>query len=160
VECAIRQRGGDKTRLAGLIRGFAANAAENRRLIREMLDRDRDRFYAATVETLKTPNDSKGYRYLISLPMGRAMLLEALADPALSHDQAVAAARSASQLYSMMDVSLAKTVAGDGFSQKVAPGRAKRMMDILRELSGGRAPSVRCEACCAIPTRIFAPRPS
>jgi len=137
VESAIRHRDEDKTRLAGLIRGFAANAAENRRLIREMLDQDRDRFYAATVEALKTPDDSKGYRYLISLLMGRDMLLEALSDPALSHDQAVAAARGASQVYSMMDVSLAKTVAGDGFSQKVAPGRAKRMMDILSELSGG-----------------------
>ena len=134
---SIRHLDEDKTRLAGLIRGYATHATENRRLIRGMLDDDRDRFYAATVEALKTPEDSRGFRYLISLLMGRDMLFEALSDPALSHDQAVAAARSASQVYSMMDVSLAKTVAGDGFSQKVAPARAKRMLDILSELSGG-----------------------
>jgi HEAT repeat protein len=138
VECAVRNFADeDKSRLAALVRGFAP-AAEYRKLIRKMLEQDRDRFYAAAVEILKTPDYSKGYHYLISLLVGRDMLLETLSDPALTLEQAVAAARNASVVYSMMDVSMARRLAGDGASpSRVAPDRAKRMMDILSEIAKG-----------------------
>ncbi len=139
MECAVRDFADeDKTRLAALIRGFAPPAAEYRKLIRKMLEKDRDRFYAAAVEILKTPDDSKGYHYLISLLVGRDMLVETLSDPALTLNQAVAAARSASVVDSMMDVSMARRLAGDGSSpSRVAPDKAKRMMDILSEIAKG-----------------------
>jgi HEAT repeat protein len=128
----------DQSGLAALVRGFAPPTAEYRKLIRKMLEQDRDSFHAAAVEILKTPGDSKGYHYLISLLAGRDMLLEALSDPALTLDQAVAAARGASLVYSMMDVDMARRLAGDGFSpSQVAPDRAKRMMYILSEISKG-----------------------
>jgi HEAT repeat protein len=128
----------DMTGLAALVRGFGPPTAEYRKLIRKMLEQDRDSFYAAAVEVLKTPDDSKGYHYLISLLAGRDMLLETLSDPALTLNQAVAAARSASVVYSMMDVSMARRLAGDGSSpSQVAPDRAKRMLYILNEISKG-----------------------
>ena len=133
---AIQHLDEDTARLATLIWGFASRATESRKLIREMLEQDRDRFHAAAVEILKAPDDSKGYRFLISLLMGCDMLLEALSDAALSHAEAAAAARSASQVHSMMEVSLARRAAGEGFSpSRVASDRTRLMIDILGEIS-------------------------
>ena len=64
------------------------------------------------------------------------MLLEALSDPALTRAEAAAAARSASHVHSMMEVSLARRAVGDGFSpSRVASDRARLMIDILGEIS-------------------------
>jgi len=130
---------GGSAALERLLRNFASDMVRHRQLIRELLDSDREAFLAHTIEILKTDTDSRGVRYLMSLLLSENLLFEALGDPALDRQQAVALARIAVRVDPMTDVALARwlasTVLSDPDARSIgAPGR---LMEILGEISPG-----------------------
>ncbi|SPE42357.1 conserved hypothetical protein [Candidatus Sulfopaludibacter sp. SbA3] len=125
--------------LQALVRHFDRDAVEHRKLIRELLDSDREAFYSCARDILKNQNDSRGCQYLVTLFVAYGLLLRALCDASLTKDQALALARSAVRVDSLADVSLAKALAessgtGEG---PVSERDAGRLMEILGEISDG-----------------------
>jgi HEAT repeat protein len=128
-----------RVKLTLLVRNFDRDAAENRKLIRHLLEDDREAFYRVAVEILKNQNDSRGCHYLMTLFVAYNLLLRALCDPAMSKEQALTLARSAIRVDSMTDVSLARSLAetsAEGETQ-VSSRDAGRIMEILGEISDG-----------------------
>ena len=130
---------GGKAALESLLRNFASDMVRHRQLIRELLDSDREAFLAHTIEILKTDTDSRGVRYLMSLLLSENLLFQALSDPALDRQQAVALARIAVRVDPMTDVALARWLASTVLSDPDARsmGAAGRLMEILGEISPG-----------------------
>ena len=67
--------------LGNLVKNFEADAATSRQQIRDLLDNDRELFYATSVEILKSTTDSRGAQYLVALLVSNGMLLQALCRP-------------------------------------------------------------------------------
>jgi hypothetical protein len=124
-----------RTSLFSLVRTFEADAPTNRRIIRELLDNDRQLFYASAIEILKGATDSRGVQYLVALLVANNMLLEALCDPALNREQAVALGRAAVRVDPMADAGLARGLADSETGQgSVVVHDAPRLMEILCEV--------------------------
>jgi len=125
--------------LQALVRHFDRDAVENRKLIRELLERDREAFYSSALDILRTQGDSRGCQYLVTLFVAYDLLRRALCDPMLSRPQALTLARSATRIDSMTDVSLAKALA-ESFGDEGEPmpaEHASRLMAVLSEISDG-----------------------
>jgi len=78
-----------RTALGNLVRNFEADASASRKQIRDLLDNDRELFYATSIEILKTTGDSRGAQYLVALLVSNGMLLEALCNPDLNREAAL-----------------------------------------------------------------------
>lgn len=125
-----------RTMLLDLSQDFDGQAADNRRLIRDLAEQDWHAFYSAAVEILKNQHDSNCGLYVIKLLICRDLLVDALCDPALSREQAIAVARAATRIDPMTDVSLAKFLADRGSSEDtVRPAELMRLMEIMVEVS-------------------------
>jgi hypothetical protein len=138
---SIPPRGPDdlNASLQALVRHFDRDAVENRRLIRELLDRDQDAFYSSALDILRSQSDSRGCQYLVTLFVAYNMLRRALCDPLLTLEQALTLARSATRIDSMTDVALAKALA-ESFGDEGEPlpaEHAARLMAVLSEISDG-----------------------
>ncbi|MCX6630858.1 MAG: HEAT repeat domain-containing protein, partial [Candidatus Solibacter sp.] len=118
------------------MRNFEADAVASRQQIRDLLDNDRDIFYASSVSILRTSGDSRGAQYLVALLLANGMLLHALCDPELSREEALSLGRSARRVDSMIDVSLARSLAESAMgSSAVHVADPARLMDILCEIA-------------------------
>jgi hypothetical protein len=128
-----------KAELQRLVRNFNADKARSRQVIRSLFDCDRDIFLANSIEILKVDADSRGAHYLLSLLVAEDLLYQALCDPTLGRQQAVAIARAAVRVDPMADVALASRLASDALSDPDARGMGApgRVMEILEEISGG-----------------------
>ena len=82
---------------------FETDASASREQIRNLLDNDRDLFYGHAIEILKTSGDSRGAQYLVALLVSNGMLLEALCNPELSREEALALGRSARRVDPMVE---------------------------------------------------------
>ncbi len=123
-------------RLLALVEDFGREPGKARILIRDLASRDREAFYAATLGILKNPEDTRGYRHLVSVLMGRDLLLRALCDRALGRAQAVALLRAALRIDSMADVNLANALASSAAENATAANDVARLMEIIAEASG------------------------
>jgi HEAT repeat protein len=122
--------------LLALSKDFDGQAPENRRLLRDLAEQDWHAFYSAAIEVLKNQHDSHCAIYIVKLLIGRDLLIDALCDPALSRDQAMAVARVASRIDSMTDVNLAKFLADrESPNETVRPAELMRLMEIMVEVS-------------------------
>jgi HEAT repeats len=121
--------------LEGLVRNFEADATTNRKLIRDIFDSDRTVSYSCAIEILKSTGDSRGAQYLIALIVANGMLLQALCEPSLSKDQALAIARSAVRVDPMADALLARKLADSAVGQGEAISDPARIIEILSEIA-------------------------
>jgi HEAT repeat protein len=125
-----------RTALGNLVRNFEADASASRKQIRDLLDNDRELFYATSIEILKSTGDSRGAQYLVALLVSNGMLLEALCNPDLSREEALSLGRAARRVDPMVEVALARTLAdsavGGGAVHVADPAR---LMDILCEIA-------------------------
>jgi hypothetical protein len=125
-----------RTALSALVRNFEADAAASRKQIRDLLDNDRELFYATSIEILKNTGDSRGAQYLVALMVANGMLLQALCNPDLSRDEALSLGRAAMRVDPMSDVSLARDLADSAAGgSKVHVADPARLMDILCEIA-------------------------
>ena len=122
--------------LGNLVKNFEADAATSRQQIRDLLDNDRDLFYATSIEILKSTADSRGAQYLVALLVSNGMLLQALCSAELSREEALSLGRAARRVDPMVDVALARSLAdsavGDSTIQVADPAK---LMDILCEIA-------------------------
>ena len=122
--------------LGNLVKNFEADAATSRQQIRDLLDNDRDLFYATSIEILKSTADSRGAQYLVALLVSNGMLLQALCNPELSREEALSLGRAARRVDPMVDVALARSLAdsavGDSAIHVADPAK---LMDILCEIA-------------------------
>jgi hypothetical protein len=125
-----------RTTLTNLVTNFEADAAGNRKQIRELLDSDRDLFFTSAMEIVKTASDSRGGQFVVALMAANGMLLQALCDPSLNREEALALGRAAKQADPMVDSTLARGLADSavGHGSVVIPDPA-RMMEILGEIA-------------------------
>jgi HEAT repeat protein len=124
-----------RTSLEGLVRNFETDAATNRKLIRDIFDNDRALFYSTAIEILKTSGDSRGAQYLVALIVANGMLMQALCEPSLSRDQAMALARSAIRVDPMADATLARKLADSAMGQGESIADPARIIEILSEIA-------------------------
>jgi hypothetical protein len=125
--------------LEALVHYFDRDAAGNGRLIRELLQKDRQSFYAAAIEILRTRDDSRGSQYLISVLAAGDLLLPTLCESTLTRKQSLALAQAAFQAGVMADVILAKylTEHAGSIGGSDCPSDIQRLMDLLTEISDG-----------------------
>lgn len=125
-----------RTALGNLVRNFEADASASRKQIRDVLDNDRELFYATSIEILKTTGDSRGAQYLVALLVSNGMLLQALCSPDLSREEALSLGRSARRVDPMVEVALARSLAdssaGDSAVHVADPAR---LMDVLCDIA-------------------------
>jgi HEAT repeat protein len=134
---ASRERSLEDVRqtLSDLIDNFEADAPRNRTLLRELLDSDRALFYSGAIQALKKQADSRGGQYLVALLVANGMLLEAICDPALNREQALALARSAIRTDPAADAGLARGLADSQTGQgSVVIDDPPRLMEVLCEV--------------------------
>jgi hypothetical protein len=130
---------GFRRRIEELVQEFERDANGIRALLRDLQAEDPDAFLAASVEVLKTRAETRGGHYLVALLLANDLLIPALCWPSLSSREAVALARAASQIDSMVDVALARCLAdGVGAAGSDDDRAALRLMDILSEISSGQ----------------------
>jgi hypothetical protein len=125
-----------RTALGNLVRNFEADASASRKQIRDLLDNDRELFYATSIEILKSAGDSRGAQYLVALLVSNGMLLRALCNPDLSREEALSLGRSARRVDPMVDVALARSLADssvEGGAVHVAD--PAKLMDVLCEIA-------------------------
>lgn len=121
--------------LSELVQNFEADAPGNRKLIRELLDNDRNSFYSSTMTILKRGEDSRGVQYLVALLVANGMLLEAICDPSLTREEACALARAAVRIDPAADATLARGLADSQTGQgTVVVHDAPRLMEVLCEI--------------------------
>jgi HEAT repeat protein len=125
--------------LMALVRDFDRDAATHRRLIREILQTQRESFYAAAIEILKGDTDSRAVQFLVALLVSANLLFRALCDPALDRRQATALARRAIRVEPQVDAVLARQLVDACMANPGADGSnvAERLMEILGEISDG-----------------------
>jgi hypothetical protein len=122
--------------LGNLVRNFEADPSVSRQQIRDILDNNREIFYATSIEILKSTEDSRGAQYLVALLVTNGMLLRALSDPCLSRDEALALGRAARRVDPMTDVTLARKLADSAVrGSTVQLSDPVRLMDILAEIA-------------------------
>jgi hypothetical protein len=138
IYAASRDRSPDDIRavLSNLVRNFEADAAGSRKQIRDLLDNDRELFFSSAMEIMKSAGDSRGGQFVVALLSANGMLLQALCDPNLSREQALALGRAAKRVDPMVDTTLARGLADSaiGESAVVVPDPA-RLMEILCEIA-------------------------
>jgi HEAT repeat protein len=122
-----------------MVRNFSSDAVRYRHSIRELLDDDRDAFLTNVVRILRSDTDSRAVQYLLALLVSENLLYDALCDPALNPDQALAVARLAARVDPMVDVGVARRLAEAAVSDAEASslGDAGRILQILAEISDG-----------------------
>jgi HEAT repeat protein len=122
-----------------MVRNFSSDAVRYRHSIRELLDDDRDAFLTNVVRILRSDTDSRAVQYLLALLVSENLLYDALCDPALNQDQALAVARLAARVDPMVDVGVARRLAEAAVSDAEASslGDAGRILQILAEISDG-----------------------
>ncbi|MDQ6664733.1 MAG: HEAT repeat domain-containing protein [Acidobacteriota bacterium] len=85
--------------LTRLIDGFGESPLIKGKLMREMLESDRDAFRAAAIPLLKNVSDERGCRYLVTLLCTNDLLIQALCDnSALRLEEAVSVAKAAARV--------------------------------------------------------------
>lgn len=130
---------GFRRRIEELVQEFERDANGIRALLRDLQAVDPEAFLAASAEVLKTRAETRGGHYLVALLLANNLLIPALCLPSLSSREAVALARAASQIDSMLDVAVARCLAGGmGAAATDADRAAVRLMDILSEISSGQ----------------------
>jgi hypothetical protein len=138
IYAASKEQSFDDLRLllANLVRNFEADQANSRDRIRDLLDNDRESFYATSIEILKTSGDCRGAHYLVALFVSSGLLLRALCDSALSREDALSLGRSAKRVDPLVDVALARSLADSAVgSGTVRIADPSRLMDILCEIA-------------------------
>jgi hypothetical protein len=126
-----------RTELEDLIRDFDRNPPANAKRIRELLEMHRRSFYRAAIDLLRDPGDSRGIQYLINALVTVNLFPRVLADEGLSYRQALAVARTATQVNPMVDVALARHLSEMVTTGDAPPGYLQRLMGILSEISNG-----------------------
>jgi hypothetical protein len=137
IYSASRERSPEDIRasLFQFVRTFESDAHISRKLIRELLENDRDLFYASSIDVLKTLPESRGMQHLVALMAANGMLLEALCDPSLNKDQAMSLGRMAVRVNPAVDASLARGLADSETGQGTILVRdGPRLMEILCEV--------------------------
>ncbi len=138
IYAAAKQLSFDDIRKAldNLVRNFEVDATASRQQIRDLLDNNRELFCATSIEILKTAGDSRGAQYLVALLVANEMLLQALCNPGLSREEAMALGRAARRVDPMIDVALARSLADSGVGGSAVPvADPARLMDILCEIA-------------------------
>lgn len=126
--------------LEDLVNGFATNPILARRAMRELLARAPGKFYAASLQTLKTGQTSPGHDYLITLLLENDLLSIALADPdAFSNETAVALAKNLHRMDPHLDAKLLRRMfREDGSCATDAdPAAGYRILEIIDAVSDG-----------------------
>lgn len=134
IYAAIKDKSFDdiRTALGSLVRNFEADAVASRQQIRNLLDNEREHFYASSVSILRTSGDSRGAQYLVALLVSNGMLLQALCDPDLSREEALSLGRAARRVDSLIDISLARSLADSAVRHSaVHVADPARLMDIF-----------------------------
>jgi HEAT repeat protein len=125
-----------RTALKNLVSNFETDAAGSRKQIRDLMDNDRELFFSHAMEIVKSSGDSRGGQFVVALLAANGMLLQALSDPALTRDEALALGRAAKRVDPMVDAALARGLAdsmmGDG---SVVISDPARLMEILCEIA-------------------------
>ncbi len=103
---------------------------ESRKQIRNLLDANPRAFLAAAVAVLRKQGEMRGAQFVASLLVTSGLLLPALCDPTLSHEEALAVARVAMRADSAKDVML-----GRASADRVASSQVIR---ILEQSAGSR----------------------
>ncbi len=119
------------------MRNFERDASRSGKLVRELLETNRDAFYSAAIDLLRNPHDTRGSQCLITTLVGNNLLFTALSDPALPQERALAVARAAVQAHPMVDVTLAKHLADNVAAGGASTTDCQRLMEILCEISNG-----------------------
>jgi HEAT repeats len=103
---------------------------ESRKQIRSLLDANPRAFLSAAVAVLRKQGEMRGAQFVASLLVTSGLLLSALCDPSLSHEEALAIARVAMHADSAKDVML-----GRASADRVASSQVIR---ILEQSAGSR----------------------
>ncbi|HLK62491.1 MAG TPA: HEAT repeat domain-containing protein [Bryobacteraceae bacterium] len=104
-----------------------------------MLRDDRESFYGAAIDLLRSGDDSRGALYVVSILAAGQLLLRALSDPDLPKERVLALAHAASQTGVMVDVVVAKHLAEQArlLDDNVCPPELQRLMDLLSHVTDG-----------------------
>uniref|UniRef100_Q029J2 PBS lyase HEAT domain protein repeat-containing protein n=1 Tax=Solibacter usitatus (strain Ellin6076) TaxID=234267 RepID=Q029J2_SOLUE len=138
IYAATRDRSPDDIRaaLTNLVRNFESDAAGSRKQIRDLMDNDRNLFFASAMEIVKSAGDSRGGQFVVALFAANGMLLKALCDSTLSREQALALGRAAKRVDPMVDSALARGLADSAIGDSaVVVSDPARLMEIICEIA-------------------------
>ncbi len=125
-----------RTALSNLVRNFEADAAGSRQQIRDLLDNDRELFLSGAMEIVKTAGETRGGQCVVALLAANGMLLQALCDPNLSREEALALGRAAKRVDPLVDATLARGLADSAIGNgTVVISDPARLMEVLCEIA-------------------------
>ena len=110
--------------LAGLVRDLELDPPEYRKQIRQLLNENPQAFVSAAIEVMKNQLDTRGAQFVAGLLVSSGLILPALCEPSLTHEQALAMARIAMRADSTKEV-----VLGRASADRVASSRVIRVLE-------------------------------
>jgi hypothetical protein len=132
-------------RLARIVAEFESNRMAYGKALRQMLEMDRQAFFEAALPILRSPQDSQGIQYLLTLLLNQDMILQHISDPDLfSFDQALMVARRLIRIEPLLDIKMIRGLM-DGkdsnsrlnFEQQAGSARGTRLLELIAEISDG-----------------------
>lgn len=126
--------------LAQLLADFASNPISSAKAIRDIANEEGEGLFDYTLELLKAPEDSRGFRYLLEVLLARKLILTPLYDPGVfSLEEAVRLAKVLSQLDSLLGLSLVNDALAN--SARATPEHLEicgiRLIELLEETFEG-----------------------
>lgn len=128
-----------RPKLDALVRNLDRDAARSKRLIRGLLDEDRDTFLKMALPLLKARLDSVGAQYIVGVLSASGLLVRTLIHPELTREQALAVAQTATRVDSNAEAALARALS-ENLGEADAAERVEeqtRLMEILCVVSDG-----------------------
>ncbi len=121
--------------LVALVQSFDRQPGPSRAEITKLLERDEKAFYDGATQVMKTGGPPRGVQLVASLLVSSGLIQQALAEPSLTLEQAIALGRLALQSEPTTDINLARQLAED--SSAVDTRSASRLIDVLSAISSG-----------------------
>lgn len=137
--------------LSRIIDGFSRHSVASGRIMRDLLEADREAFFAEALPMLRSPSDAQGVQYLLTLLLLNDLILEPLVDPELfTFAEAVTLAKQLIRLEPMLDTRMIRSLIdsnkadsgsaadkGAEFEKKIGSAKGIRLLEIMANISDG-----------------------
>ncbi len=127
-----------------VVKDFAVNPPGAAKVMRALIERDRQGFFQAALPLLRAGGDSPGYHYMLTLLLSNGLLPKPLCDPAMfTLPEATAIAKYLKHVDPTFDVRLLRTFIGHRAEDRrqleeiTASAAGVRWIEIMAEISDG-----------------------
>lgn len=131
--------------LSKIIEDFSRHSMQSGRVMRQLLEKNRDAFFDSALPLLRAGDDSQGFHYLLTILLLNDLILAPLVDPSVfSFQEAVSLAKSLMKIEPLLDIRMIRSLMdsrnadeGKDFAQKIDSVKGIRLLEVMSTISDG-----------------------